>query len=318
MQQLGLIINPHSKLNKRNPSLPKDLENIGKNFTVVRLTNSLAELDHAIGDFKRLKVCAIAICGGDGSLSRAVESICKIYKPDEILPPVFLLRGGTMNVVANFLGQRGSPTQRMKKIVSLIKQGSNLRTCPIRCLKVDGRIGFLYSDASAVNVLDAFYQNKTGPLGAFWLGIRLTLAGLRRSPAFFNIFQQFIVQLTYDDPKGQSSNVNLSHILGFVSFLDRLPMKIPIAPKNRDISSYFQGVFLKVEPAKLLQKLPLILAQCFLKMHHSVAELRILYTQKLRISSSNKIRYTLDGELYLSLNNHLTIQAGPSIQFILV
>lgn len=321
MQQLGLIINPHSKLNKRNPELFHKLENIGKKFVLIRGTKTLAELDEAVAFFRSRQVPILAVCGGDGSLNRCIEAVVKIYGSDtSTYPTIFLLRGGTMNVVANYLHQRGGPDSRLRHLVRRLEKSETLPTQAVHLIKVEGHCGFLYADAAAMPVLELFYQNKTGPLGAFWMGCKIFTWGLRRTSRFMQMFQPVSYRVNlYECPGSHPiETFDIRSMLGFCSFLTSLPMHIPLLPRQGTRPGHFQGSFLKLEPQQLLGRLPSLLFFSFLGKFHRCPELKMVSTEKMMISSKDKIRYTLDGELYTSHSQVMEVQAGPEIRFALL
>ncbi len=321
MQQLGLIINPHSKLNKRNPELFHKLENIGKNVVLIRSTKTLTELDEAVAFFRSRKVPMLAVCGGDGSLNRCIEAVVKIYGSDtSAYPAIFLLRGGTMNVVANYLHQRGSPISRLRSLVCRLEKSRALTTQAVHLIRVEGHCGFLYADAAAMPVLELFYQNKTGPLGAFWMGCKIFTWGLRRTARFMRMFQPISYQVNLYSPSGShpTRTFGVRSMLGFCSFLTSLPMHIPLLPKQSAQPGHFHASFLELEPQQLIGRLPSLLFFSFLGKFHRCPELKMVFTEKMMISSEDKIRYTLDGELYTSHSQVLEVRAGPEIRFALL
>src|SRR5690349_19758362 len=103
MPGIGIIANPHSKLNKQNPERHELLGYILGQQGQLRLTESLEHLSKVAAEFHQKKIDILAINGGDGTISRTLTAIVNEYKGDP-LPPIALLRGGTMNVLAQNLG----------------------------------------------------------------------------------------------------------------------------------------------------------------------------------------------------------------------
>ena len=66
--------------------------------------------------------------GGDGSASVTLSAFARVYAP-ATLPPVALLRGGTMNTVANGCGvSRGSPDSLLSSLASRVHAGVALHS----------------------------------------------------------------------------------------------------------------------------------------------------------------------------------------------
>ena len=68
MNKVGLIINPHARgVRKMNIDPLEYFTGISGGYADIRLTNSLAEVDSVIKDFKKMGLPYVAVCGGDGT-----------------------------------------------------------------------------------------------------------------------------------------------------------------------------------------------------------------------------------------------------------
>src|SRR5438128_2499711 len=102
MSGIGIITNPHAKLNKRNPSRTALLGYILGQQGQLEVTNSLEDLSRVACEFRDQRIGILAINGGDGTISRTLTAF--IHEYDGLpLPKVVLLRGGTINVLAKNL-----------------------------------------------------------------------------------------------------------------------------------------------------------------------------------------------------------------------
>src|SRR4051812_22856783 len=118
MSGIGIITNPHSKLNKRNPARMSLLGYILGAKGQLEVTNTLEDLGRVARDFKEKGVTILAINGGDGTICRTLTAFIKEYgETGTPLPQVALLRGGTINVLANNLRIKGSPEQVLYRLV---------------------------------------------------------------------------------------------------------------------------------------------------------------------------------------------------------
>ncbi len=78
-----------------------------------------------------------------------------------------------MNVLAQNLGIFDNSANILARLVEKYATDQDLVTVAVPSLEIDGRIGFLFADGAAVRMLDAFYQIKTGALGAAWMVTRI-------------------------------------------------------------------------------------------------------------------------------------------------
>ena len=81
MDKVGLIINPHARgVQKMNIDPLEYFTAISEGYADIRLTNSLAEVDPVIKDFKKLRIPYIAVCGGDGTSHHVLSRMINLYK----------------------------------------------------------------------------------------------------------------------------------------------------------------------------------------------------------------------------------------------
>ena len=118
MSGIGIITNPHSKLNKRNPQRTALLGYILGEKGRLEVTNNLDDLGRVAREFKSKNIGILAINGGDGTICRTLTAFIQVYG-NAPLPKVALLRGGTINVLANNLGIAGSPEQVLYRLVEV-------------------------------------------------------------------------------------------------------------------------------------------------------------------------------------------------------
>ena len=159
MSRLGIIANPYSKLNKRNPSKITKLKELVDDSVSFYITRSIPDLSESIRLMAEDGIDMIGICGGDGSISLAITEIIRWYEPSR-LPKIAVLKGGTMNLLASQLKQRGGQETLVKRLIHMVRSGQNLPTKRIATLRVGKFFGFVYADGSALNVLEEFYLKK--------------------------------------------------------------------------------------------------------------------------------------------------------------
>ena len=100
MAGIGVVVNPRSRRNLRHPDAAARLQRSIGDVGIVREARSLDELHRIAEEFGRAGIDVLAISGGDGTNSVTLTGFLEVYGP-EPLPPVALLRGGTMNTLAS-------------------------------------------------------------------------------------------------------------------------------------------------------------------------------------------------------------------------
>ena len=109
MSGIGVVLNPRSRQNLRDPGAATRLARKLGDRGVVREARSIDELYRIAEDFKRIAIDILGISGGDGTNHVTITGFINVYD-GMALPHLAFLRGGTMNTVANSVGvPRGKP-----------------------------------------------------------------------------------------------------------------------------------------------------------------------------------------------------------------
>jgi diacylglycerol kinase family enzyme len=117
MPGIGVIYNPRSGRNLRDPSAARRLSVALGDHGVVREAGSIDELYRVAEDFRSLKIDILGISGGDGTNGVTITGFLDVYQ-SAALPQIAFLRGGTMNTAANSVGvRRGRPKDLLDRLV---------------------------------------------------------------------------------------------------------------------------------------------------------------------------------------------------------
>ncbi len=106
---VALLVNPRSRANRRNPRVAAEFQALLGDRGRVYAPKTLEELAEVAASLSGAPPAIIAVHGGDGTLHRAVAALGHAFGEAPI-PPLALLCGGTMNVVAASLGIRERAT----------------------------------------------------------------------------------------------------------------------------------------------------------------------------------------------------------------
>ena len=117
MPGIGVVYNPRSGHNLRNPRAARRLIRALGDHGVVREASSLDQLYRVAEDFRRLDIDVLGISGGDGTNGVTITGFLDVYA-GSALPQIAFLRGGTMNTVANAVGvRRGRPEGLLGRLI---------------------------------------------------------------------------------------------------------------------------------------------------------------------------------------------------------
>src|SRR5215470_977396 len=104
MPGIGVITNPRSRANLRDPSKARKLGYLIGSHGSAQATKSLDDLYRVCEEFKKERIDVLGISGGDGTLHHTLTAMIRTYGDELALPPVAILRGGTMNTIARSFG----------------------------------------------------------------------------------------------------------------------------------------------------------------------------------------------------------------------
>lgn len=117
MPGIGVIYNPRSGRNLRDPRAARRLSRALGDHGVLREAGSIDELYRVAEDFRSLKIDVLGISGGDGTNGVTITGFLDVYQ-GSALPQIAFLRGGTMNTAANSVGvRRGVPEGLLDRLV---------------------------------------------------------------------------------------------------------------------------------------------------------------------------------------------------------
>jgi diacylglycerol kinase family enzyme len=162
---IDIILNPRSRANRRDPGLADRMTSMLGTSGRVLAADSLDHLDGMAADLAAAPPAAIAIHGGDGTLHKTLSALIKAFSRASgaatvTLPPIAILPGGTMNVVASSLGLLGRPESILGQLILAARSGAPLQTVARHCLKVDDAFGFVFGNGLMANFLEEYYAKE--------------------------------------------------------------------------------------------------------------------------------------------------------------
>lgn len=164
MGPLVVLFNPRSGRNRRAPA--RERARLARAVPGVPLvgTSTPLELADAAKELAAARVRVVGIAGGDGTAGRVVGAVLAAWRPElGPLPAFALLRGGTMNTVANSVGvPRRRPLRFLVEVRDALEAGRPLDLTPRGTLVVGARTGFLFGTGAVHGFLAAYYAAGDG------------------------------------------------------------------------------------------------------------------------------------------------------------
>jgi diacylglycerol kinase family enzyme len=253
----------------------------------------------------------IGIHGGDGTLHRTVAALIQAFGTagDRPLPPIAILTGGTMNVVARSLGIRAKPERLLAGLVKGKAAGQAPELIVKRCLKVGGTFGFVFGNGLMANFLEEYYaKGGYGASRAVWILTRTLLSALVWGGYARRIFRRFRGRVLVDGqllPWTALTGVCAATVrevgLGF-----KLNHRADEDPDRFSVLAIHAG--------------PVTLAQDLVPVHRGLGvnprrAWSAVASRVLIEPEEAEISYTIDGDLYRA-SGPLEITLGPALQFV--
>lgn len=313
MAGIGIITNPHSKLNKRDPDRQKLLGYIVGEHGKLELTSSLSDLARVAVNFRDHNISVLAINGGDGTIGRTITAFIRAYG-EKPLPKVLILRGGTINLLADNLRIRGAPEQILVRYIESMSDIRPARTEAYRTLQIDDHYGFLFGNGLVAHFLEEFYKKKTGPLGSILTIARIYLWYIFARNRYTALIGEQAYHVTQN--RGAIDLGTRRTVALMASTVERMPLGPRFFPLARR-QGMFQFFSLEIPAAQLPWRLPFAFI-CNGEGHYFGKLSRLAPHLTVATTDRSPQKYTLDGELFSSQNGKLEISLGPEIEFVVV
>jgi diacylglycerol kinase family enzyme len=195
-QVIGVIINPQAMGVRRRRGLRDRLQALAGRWAEVVETRTPADLRAAIERFRGLPV--IATCGGDGTNLSTITEVVRACE-GKPLPTIAILRGGTVNTIAENLGIHGEPDAIFERLVGWVARGEEVPSRGQDLLQVNGLYGFLFASLMGARFLEAYYGGlRPGPAWAGLLAARTVASSLVKGPFSRWLFSPVELTLTVD------------------------------------------------------------------------------------------------------------------------
>jgi len=300
---IGVITNPHARAVSADPLLPSRLAQIGGERTLVVQTRDQDEVGEAVQAFAERGVDVIAACGGDGTNLALLTEMVRVYGSTP--PPLAILRGGTVNTVAENLGIRGSPEEILTRLLACRGRGMEEPTEARSVLCVNDRFGFFFGAGFAARFYEEYNASELrGVARASLMAARVTLSALAGTPYARRLFEPVAAQITCD---GETLPHDRWTLL-CASTLMNVGLHIRITYRALEHPDRFHLIASGLPAGQLARQLP----RTFMARPLSGPGHFDRVLSEARIEFDEPQAYTLDGDLFRA--RVLTLRRGPRIQ----
>jgi diacylglycerol kinase family enzyme len=311
MPGIGVITNPKSKANKRDPASMYRLGTLLGTKGSAEATKSLDDLSRAAEEFKAADIDLLGINGGDGTIHVVLTTFLRVYG-DTPLPKVAILRGGTLNTVAAGLRITGTPESILHYCVDGHARGINFPTVErpvMRFTDQSGdRFGFIFGNGLIANFLEAYYASgKPSPTTGALLVARTALSAMVRGPLIRRMFRRVVAHVRVDGEAWARTD------FATLTCATVPELGIGFAPYARcwESTAHFALLGIHCSPLGVVLSLPAIYRGRPMRRDRAISTL----AQDVTIMTDDEVPYTIDGDLHRA-KGEIRIRTGPVLRLV--
>ncbi len=308
MPGIGVINNPRSRQNRKNPDRINTLGYILGERGVNATTKDLESLREVIEEFKEHKIDILAINGGDGSNHVTLTTLIKVYG-DEPLPKIAFLRGGTYNTISDALGIKGTPESIMFNIVDKYHNGLPFETVEVDIMKIGDRYGFIFGNGVIGNFMEDYYAGgpPTVATGAktLWQGIQSFFVGGETYKRWYRPIKGRVVVDGLELPRKEFFTTACMSV-------PNLGLQFKPAYRAFDEPGTFHFIGIFGSAGKVIKNL----VRVWFGRPWPPEIAYDMLAKKVELDMEEGFTYTIDGDMHRAEDGKLTIETGPRLTVI--
>ncbi len=313
MSGIGVVFNPRSRRNLRDPQAALRLARALGDHGVVREARSLDELHRIAQDFKALSIDVLGISGGDGTNHVTITGFLDVYG-GMALPQLAFLRGGTMNTVANSVGvSRGKPEGLLGRLIRAYAQRATepLANVERHVMRVGSHYGFLFGTGVIVGFLSEYYAGgEPSPLVAAKTLARGVGSTLVQGEMIKRMARPFRGSVTLEDGTTWGERDYLAIAAGTI---DQIGLNFRPFRRYAEQPRKFHALGIHTSPFGFVCDLPRIWRAE--PMHEDKTYEACASRMTVR-SADGVMRYMVDGDLH-ERPGELEVSIGPRVKIVL-
>jgi diacylglycerol kinase family enzyme len=314
MPGIGVIWNPRSGRNRRDPQAAVRLARTLGDHGILRAARSMDDLHGIAEDFKRLGIDVLGISGGDGTNHVTLTGFLNVYA-GSALPQIAFLRGGTMNTVADSLGiRRDHPEGLLGRLIRdyARNQAMPLENVERHVLRIGDHYGFLFGTGVVRGFLEEYYRGgEPSPLVAARTLLRGIGSTIVRGPMIRRMAAPFRGSVEVDDGTVWPTDDYLAVTGGSI---DQIGLGFRPFHRFGERAGGFHLLGIKARPVAFVRELPRIFRGEPMRPGRA---LEATPTRAVLRSEDGIMRYMVDGDLH-ERPGELEVATGPKVKIVVL
>lgn len=292
----------------RDPGRARRLGHLIGSHGTAEATRSIDDLYRVCEEFKKERIEVLGISGGDGTLHHTLTAMIKTYG-EVPLPPVAILRGGTMNTVARSFGIFGDSARLTFELVDRHRRGQlgQIPSFERAILQVGDKFGFIFGNGIIYNFLHEYYATgHPSPAVAAQLICRAAGSTVVRGPLSRRIYRRFHARVSADGDRWACQDF----ITVAASVVEQIGLGFRPFYRVRDCDQSFAVLGIHTSAVGFVAELPNILRGMPMRRDKVIDRL----ARHVVFESDQELEYIVDGDPYVQ-RGALTLQCGPRLRF---
>jgi diacylglycerol kinase family enzyme len=335
---IGVIYNPRSGKNLRDPGAARRLAKTLGDRGVLREAGSIDELYRVAEDFRKLEIDVLGISGGDGTNGTTITGFLDVYQGNA-LPSIAFLRGGTMNTVANAVGvRRGKPEGLLERLCRayVARAAEPLANCERYVMCIVGRpsrskadsdapppsivappmakkYGFNFGTGVVPGYLSEYYAYGKGEPPNPVIAAKTLLRGIGSAAVGGEMIKRMAAPFNGSVEIADGTIWPERDYLAIAGgTIDQIGLNFRPFYRYDEAPSTFHILGIHTSPMGFVSQLPRIWRAQPMRPGHTYEAV----TDHAIIRSSKPIRYMIDGDLH-ETSGELVISCGPKVRIVL-
>jgi diacylglycerol kinase family enzyme len=314
MSAVAVVTNPRSRHNRRNPDLGPALAYVlGEKGELVS-PHDLSALAATAERFRERGVEVVCVNGGDGTIHQVLTALVRAYG-EAPLPAFAVLRGGTMNIVADSVGVRVDARSMLGEVVEALHGGAPLPTTARRALKVElddqpPFYGFLSGNGIIARFLEVYYERpEPTPIDAAWLLARGAASAMVGGALIRRLTRPYSGRVAVDGAELPGER----WVATAIGSIEQMGLGFRVFSRLAEDPDRFQYVALGGSVADTARELPSLYRGRGVHRPKDRSDL----AGELVLTSGEPIQLMIDGDFYVAQQGRVRYTLGPSVRFLL-
>ncbi len=316
MAGIGVVLNPKSRKNLKDPRAASRLASTLGDQGVVREARSLDDLYRIAEDFKRLDIDVLGISGGDGTNHVTLTGFIDVYR-GSALPQIAFLRGGTMNTVANSVGvARGKPEGLLSRVLRAYAARAvrPLANVERHVAHVGEHYGFLFGTGAVRGFLAEYYAGgPPDPVIAAKTLLRGIGSALIGGATVKRMAAPFRGEVHFDDGTSWEERDYISICGGTI---DQMGLNFRPFYRYAEREGCFHLLGIHASAIRLVRSFPRVLAAR--PMGPETTYDTVVPAATIVARRGERVAYMIDGDLHESPGTELRISTGPKVRIVVL